>query len=221
MRKLYTNVDLMATPVEDEHLVNKKYVDQAISRKVKNPVRVVATSDIDLSQPAPTTIDGVTLAKDDRVLLVGQTSADQNGVYTVVDDNGTLKLERAEDFTNQEDVYLNAMIPVMEGDDNADTTWVLTNDTVPTIGTDPLVFAKFKGQDYVSTFQGSFVGNDTDNDFTIAHGLGTENVHVQIFDKVTKSECLFDISIVDENNINVHADVVLTPTDEFIVVVMG
>lgn len=35
MQKFYTNVSLMATPTEDEHLVNKKYVDDLFERKLK------------------------------------------------------------------------------------------------------------------------------------------------------------------------------------------
>ena len=59
-RNLYTNVNLKATPIQDEHLVNKKYVDRAINKKVIDPVRVAASEEtLDLSNlPDPLIIDG-------------------------------------------------------------------------------------------------------------------------------------------------------------------
>ena len=57
---------------------------QAVGTQVLNPkVRCVATSNVNLTTGlvAGQTIDGVTLAAGDRVLLAGQTTGSQNGVY--------------------------------------------------------------------------------------------------------------------------------------------
>ena len=35
MQKFYTNISLMATPTDPEHLVNKKYVDELVERKLR------------------------------------------------------------------------------------------------------------------------------------------------------------------------------------------
>lgn len=46
----------------------------------KDSVRVRATSNINLASPGAT-IDGITMATNDRVLLSGQTTTSQNGIY--------------------------------------------------------------------------------------------------------------------------------------------
>lgn len=228
-RNLYTNVNLKATPVDDEHLVNKKYVDRMISKKVVDPVRVATDGecfDFNSALPDPLVIDGVTVNVGDRVLLTNQKAPDsdptKNGIYVLEDDGaGNRTLVRAENFEDGEDLLPNMMIPVMEGKTNGDVTFVSTNDTKATIGTDPLNFGRLKGEEFATTNQFTFAGNDTDSDFVITHNLDTELVQVVVYDETTKEECQFDIKIIDNNSINIHADVILAPTDKFIVVING
>ena len=57
--------------------------DALLGRNAKNAVVAVSTDNVDLSGGlvVGTVIDGVTLALNDRVLLVGQTDSTENGIY--------------------------------------------------------------------------------------------------------------------------------------------
>lgn len=62
--------------------VNRNELDAARQgyAGAKDPVRVVSTTNVTVATPG-TTIDGVTMASGDRVLLAGQTTALENGIY--------------------------------------------------------------------------------------------------------------------------------------------
>jgi hypothetical protein len=99
---------------------------------------------------APNTIDGVTLAANDRLLLKDQTAGAQNGVYVVTTlgtgANGVW--DRATDFDNESKVPLDTYIFIQEGTVNSDNGWVLTNNGVITIGGasgTALTFVQFTG----------------------------------------------------------------------------
>ena len=81
--------------------------------KNKDPVRVSTQSNINLSAPGAT-IDGVTMANNDRVLVRSQTAGAENGIYIY---NGALTLMTrsldASTFTE----LVNALVPVSEGTD--------------------------------------------------------------------------------------------------------
>jgi hypothetical protein len=69
------------TPSASGDLVNKAYVDAAIEGlHWKDSARCRSSTNIDISD-APATIDGLSMAANDRVLLTGQTSASENGIY--------------------------------------------------------------------------------------------------------------------------------------------
>ncbi|MFV0135498.1 hypothetical protein ACLGIH_20140 [Streptomyces sp. HMX87] len=72
-----------ADPTAPTDLVTKQYADnlRAGIAGVKDPVRVVATANIDLSN-LPATIDGVTMAANNTFLAAAQTTGTQNGLYT-------------------------------------------------------------------------------------------------------------------------------------------
>ena len=50
----------------------------------KQSCRVITASNITLSGGAPTLVDGVTLVRFDRVLVNGQTTGSENGIYKVL-----------------------------------------------------------------------------------------------------------------------------------------
>lgn len=91
------------------------------------------------------TIDGYTVALNDRLLIKDQASALQNGVYTVTT-LGTVSvpyvLTRATDYNQPSNINSTGAIPVVTGTVNAGTQWVLTAH-VTTVGTDPLTYAQF------------------------------------------------------------------------------
>lgn len=70
----------LPAPVNASDAANKSYVDNAVSGLTwKNSVQVRATTNITLS--GLQTVDGVVLAEGDRVLLTGQATAEENGIY--------------------------------------------------------------------------------------------------------------------------------------------
>ena len=93
--------------------------------------RAVATANVALATAlaAGQTIDGVTLATNDRVLLAGQTAAEENGVY-VAPASGAASRDTAFDaYDELPGVYFS----VMEGTAKADTLWRCTSDRGGTI----------------------------------------------------------------------------------------
>jgi len=100
----------------------------------KVPCRVATTANITLN--GLQTIDGVSLAQDDRVLVKNQSTASQNGIYTV--DSGDWS--RAADFNGPRDVVQGTLVLVVSGTVSASTVYQLTTAS-PVIGTSSLAFA--------------------------------------------------------------------------------
>jgi hypothetical protein len=88
-RKFFTDLDLQSvskvinvpTPTASGDAVPKSYVDSAVEGLAwKDSARVGTQSNINLSSPG-STIDGVTMASQDRVLVRNQSTQSQNGIY--------------------------------------------------------------------------------------------------------------------------------------------
>jgi hypothetical protein len=84
------------------------------------------------------TIDGVTLATGNRILLKNQTTASENGIYTV---NASGAPTRATDADAGAEL-VNATVYVSEGTVNADTQWTCTTNATITVGSTSLAFAQ-------------------------------------------------------------------------------
>lgn len=76
---------------------------------VKAPCLTVATSNITLS--GLQTISGVTVAEDDRVLVMAQTDATENGIYNA----STGAWQRAKDFDGNRDVVKGTLVILNDG----------------------------------------------------------------------------------------------------------
>jgi hypothetical protein len=98
----------------------------------KYACRVVATSNVAIATGGLLTIDGVVLAVGDRVLLAGQTSAAQNGIYQV----RSTAWVRATDADDATDLQLGMTVRVLAGTAYAGSTWALTSPTTGTISRD-------------------------------------------------------------------------------------
>jgi len=86
-------------------------------------------------------IDGVTLAEGNRVLVNGQSTQSQNGIYVVQASGAAV---RATDFDTALEVKSGDFIFVSAGTNYANTGWVQTL-TPATIGSDPISFTQFSG----------------------------------------------------------------------------
>lgn len=139
-----TNV---AAPAADGDAVNKLYVDTLAVANLdfKASVRAATVANVTLTGGAPNTVDGVTLAVNDRILVKAQTNQAQNGIYVVqtlgTGSNGTWV--RSVDADTSVEVTSGMFTLVESGTTNADSGWFLSTDGAITLGTTPLVFAQF------------------------------------------------------------------------------
>jgi hypothetical protein len=108
----------------------------------KLPCKVATSSSISLTGGAPLVVDGYTVATNDRVLAVSQSTATQNGIYVVQSTgsgaNGTWV--RAIDFSLDEDAFQGVQVFITSGSVNADKTYYLDTPDPITIDSTSLTF---------------------------------------------------------------------------------
>ena len=142
----------------------------------KQATRAVTTTNINLSSGAPSQVDGVTLSHNDRVLVTGQTTASQNGIYYIVTlgsgSNGTWA--RSTDSNQTGELLAGTIIMVTEGIVYADTQWKLITDNPIVIGTTALTFMQNYMANSISGGTSNVVVNSNAN-VTIS-SAGTANV---------------------------------------------
>lgn len=111
---------------------------------VKASVRVATTAAGTLATSFENgdTIDGVTLATGNRILIKDQASGAENGIYIV---NASGAPTRATDADTSAEVTAGMFTWVEEGTVNGDTGWLLTTNQAITLGTTALVFTQFSG----------------------------------------------------------------------------
>lgn len=133
----------LANPEQAQDAATKAYVDSvATSLDLKASVRVATTADIVLTTSATTSVDGVTLGTNDRVLVKNQTTASQNGIWMVP---ASGPWTRASDANTNAQVSPGMFTFVEEGVENVSTGWVLTTSGPITVGTTSLAFTQFSG----------------------------------------------------------------------------
>ena len=104
----------LPSPTSAGDAVPKSYVDSAIEGLAwKDSVRVSTQGNINLSAPGAT-IDGVTMASGDRVLVRSQTTQSQNGIY--IWNGAAVAATRALDASTFAELE-QAIVPVEEGTD--------------------------------------------------------------------------------------------------------
>ena len=131
----------LADPTSDTDAANKRYVDGAVQGlSWKAAVRTSAVADVDLEAPGAA-IDGVTLSSGDRVLLIGQDAAAENGIYVWSGADATLT--RAADANSAAELK-GAAVFVMEGT-RADQAYTLVTDGAITVDTTALSWTQFTG----------------------------------------------------------------------------
>ena len=143
----------LATPAADTDAATKAYVDamaQGLSWKAS--VRAATTANITLS--GTQTIDGVSVIAGDRVLVMNQSTASENGIYDVSDVGWT----RSIDANTSAEVPAGVALFVSEGTVKGDKAWVLTTNAPITLGTTALSFTQMTGSAVGETNTASNVG---------------------------------------------------------------
>jgi hypothetical protein len=126
-------------PASAQDAATKAYVDSAITGlNWKDSVRAASTANVTITGPGAT-IDGVTMAANDRVLLKDQSTASQNGLY--IWNGSAVSMTRTTDMDSAPEVE-QAVVLVEEGTTNAGTTWRQTAVNV-TLGTTSLAWTAF------------------------------------------------------------------------------
>ncbi|RYE41604.1 MAG: hypothetical protein EOP24_36125 [Hyphomicrobiales bacterium] len=125
-------------------LAPKTYVDSAINGlSWKQSVRAATTANGTLASAFENgdTIDGVVLATGNRILIKNQSTASENGIYTV---NASGAPTRASDADTGAEL-VNASVYVSEGTTLADTQWTCTTNAPITVGSTSIAFAQVTG----------------------------------------------------------------------------
>jgi hypothetical protein len=134
----------LGAPSSSTDAATKAYVDSVSEGLHVHPsanVYVATNIDIAADLEAGDLIDGVTLTAGMRVLVNGQTTQSQNGIYVIQTSGGPL---RAADFDTAAEIDSGDFIFVSSGNNYANTGWVQTLKPA-TIGTDPISFTQFSG----------------------------------------------------------------------------
>lgn len=146
-------------------LVTKQQLDAGIrGLSWKQAVRAASTGSVTLASPG-TTLDGVTLAANDRVLLKDQATGSQNGIYVWTASGSALT--RSVDADSSAEIDSMA-VTVESGTVNADRMYVLATDN-PTLDTTALVYSQLGGGGSVYTAGAGLVGATT---FDVGAGAG-------------------------------------------------
>jgi hypothetical protein len=144
-----TSVDLNAQKLIDvadgtqpTDAVNLSQLQAAVAGlSPKDAVRVATTATGTLASDFENgdTVDGVTLATGDRILIKNQSTASENGIYVVAASGAPT---RATDADSEADIR-GALVFIEEGSTNANSLWVLSTDAPITVGTTSLSFTQF------------------------------------------------------------------------------
>lgn len=153
------------TPTTDYDVTNKLYVDNvAIGlRDFKDSVRVATTATVTLSGGAPSTLDGIALAANDRILVKNQGTGSENGLYYVstlgTGANGTWT--RTTDANTSAKVTPGMYVFVEEGTATNRGKYILSTTGAITLGTTSLSFVRFQGGNELTQGTGITITGDT------------------------------------------------------------
>ena len=160
------------TGFTSDSLVSKEYVDAVKqSLDIKDSVRVASTGNLNIASDLQNgdTLDGVTLATGNRVLLKSQSTASQNGIYVVVASGAAA---RSTDANASADVTSGMFVWVEEGTANGDQGYVLTTNDVISLNTTSLTFTQFSGAGQITAGTGMTKSGNTLN-------VGFDNITIE------------------------------------------
>ena len=132
----------IADPTQNSDVATKRYVDdQAINGvQWKSSVKAASTDSVTIADlDADSTLDGISLNVDDRVLLKDQSQSSENGLYKINASGNAAT--RVDDLAQGTDITSVAVF-VEQGSVNADMGFVVTSDS-GTVGSSALTWTQF------------------------------------------------------------------------------
>ena len=196
-----------ATPTATTDAATKGYVDSVKqSLDVKDSVRVASEANfastydntagtLTADSNGAISIDSTSLASGDRVLIKSQTSAVQNGIYsvtTVGDGSTAAVLTRATDADTNAEVT-GGMFTFVEEGSNADAGFVLSSITGgATLGTSTLTFTQFSGAGSVTDGPGlAKSGNTLSVNVGNSLEINSDNIRIKGISSTANGDLLF------------------------------
>jgi len=169
----------LSDPVNAQDAATKGFVEATSQGlDVKDSVKAATTGNITISTALNNgdTLDGVTLADNDRVLVKDQSTSSQNGIYIVGSSPA-----RASDLAAGADAA-GMFTFVEQGTVNADNGFVCTsNKGSAVVGTNDLTFAQFSGAGQITVGDGlDKSGNTLSVDLKANGGLVIESTEIAI-----------------------------------------
>lgn len=131
----------LGTPTADGDAATKAYVDDNLVGFPNLTVRLASTANIDLSTALDdgSTVDSVTIATDDLILVKDQTTESQNGIYVVPASGAASRSTSYDAFAD----YVNLLVSVTAGTVNAGNSFRSTVNSGGTIDVTDITFAAF------------------------------------------------------------------------------
>jgi hypothetical protein len=213
-----SQINMLIPPTEESHIARIADVVDLIAQKVKNPVRAAQDANLPgdylvapdltltLHSTAVLTVDGVVVEVGDRILLMGQTDATQNGIYVVTQqgdvDTVTPILTRAADFDESAKISEHVRVPVSQGVFYKDTAYSLATDDPIVLDTTSLSFVPATGPvTKISQKVFDIAGDAGTVDFAVTHSFGTRDVTVTVYDKTQYADVIVDVARNTANQI--------------------
>lgn len=145
------------TAYVDAAVLGQNFKEAALVATTANLVGVYLSGVFTYTASGVDTIDGVSLALGNRVLVKNQSTTFQNGIYSVTT-AGALGvagvLTRTSDANTSGEFKTGDSIFITSGTANSNTTWAYTGVDSPTIGTDAITYAQTAGQGTVTAGNG-------------------------------------------------------------------
>lgn len=189
----------LPSPSGDSDAARKAYVDSvAEGLDVKEEVVACTCGDgnIDLSSSTdPNPVDGVTLADGDRVLLIEQTDATENGIYVASTATNPTTWSRAPDADEDSEVTSGMFVFTIAGDTSGNTGFILITDDPITLGSTALDFTRFNGTEELNGGSGidisgttvSHIDTSSQSDVTSGAGSAIVDLTFDTFGHVTSA----------------------------------
>lgn len=178
-RKILNGLDLvnqkivnLASPSAAADAVNKQYVDDRLNGLAwKAPVRVATTTNGTLATAFVngSVVDGVTVNTGDRILLMAQTTASENGIRIVGASGAPV---RATDMDVSSEAVNNTTVLVQEGTVNGDKAFTLTTNGAIVLDTTALTFAQVGASGGGTYIAGNGLTESPAGTFNVGTGTG-------------------------------------------------